>query len=140
MRTERKHGYIVFASPYPILEQGGLAFIVQSPATPSQVLLDESLEFIKEFVDRLKAMEDSDFESHQQGLINNLVKKPLNLQEKTNRLWRDIDRENYQFDTMDEIAHQVSLLSKQDIIQYLQTHIIGEKKKASAFYFDPSQP
>lgn len=138
MRTERKHGYIVFASPYPILEQGGLAFIVQSPATPSQILLEESLGFIKGFVSTLEAMTDSDFESHQQGLINNLVKKPLNLQEKTNRLWRDIDRENFKFDTMDEIARQVSLLSKQDIIEYLQANIIGEKKKATAFYFDPS--
>ena len=137
MRTERKHGYIVFATPYPILEQGGLGFIVQSPVTPSNVLVKESLDFIRHYVDTLKDMPAEDFTSHQQGLITNLTKKPLNLQEKTNRLWRDIDRQNEDFNTMDKIAEYVSKLTKDDVVEYLQQHMIGDKRKALSIVSDP---
>lgn len=138
MRTERKHGYIVFATPYPILEQAGLAFIVQSPETSTKTLLDESKQFIQEFSETLEAMTEQDFISHQQGLISNLTKKPLNLQEKTNQLWRDLDRDNQAFNTMDIIAKAVSKLNKQDVLNYLNEHINGDKKKAIALYYEPS--
>ncbi len=82
-------------------------------------------------------MTEADFSYHQQGLINNLIKKPLNLQEKTNRLWSDIDRDNSNFNTMEEIANLVATLNKADIIQYLNENIIGNKKKAIALFYDP---
>ena len=137
MRTERKHGYIVFATAYPILEQAGLGFIVQSPTTPANTLISESESFIEGFVQTMTDMTEADFAYHQQGLINNLNKKPLNLQEKTNRLWSDIDRDNSNFNTMEEIADLVATLNKADIIQYLNENIIGNKKKAIALFYDP---
>ncbi len=140
MRTERKHGYIVFATPYPILEQGGLGFIVQSPVSATNTLIQESLDFISTYIDTLKAMPEEDFAAHQQGLITNLTKQPLNLQEKTNRLWRDIDRQNDEFNTADKIAEHVSQLTKNDIVAYMQEHIIGDKRKAISIYSNPDQP
>jgi insulysin len=137
MRTERKHGYVVFATPYPILEQGGLGFIVQSPVTPSAILLEESEAFIKNFVSILEDMSDEDFTAHQQGLVTNLTKKPLNLQEKSNRLWKDLDRENLQFNTMDNIAEYVAELSKEDVLNYLREYIISPNKKAMFLSYDP---
>jgi insulysin len=138
MRTERKHGYIVFATPYPILEQGGLGFIVQSPTTATATLLAESEAFIENFVVTLEAMSNEDFILHRQGLVTNLTKKPLNLQEKTNRLWKDLDRENFAFNTMDIIAEHVAELSKQEIVDYLKQYIITEDKKAMFLSYDPA--
>jgi secreted Zn-dependent insulinase-like peptidase len=138
MRTERKHGYIVFATPYPILEQGGLGFIVQSPTTPTAILLAESEAFIENFVVTLEAMSKQDFIAHRQGLVTNLTKKPLNLQEKTSRLWRDLERENLAFNTMDKIAEHVAELSKQEIVDYLKQYIIAEDKKAMFLSYDPT--
>ncbi|MFT7109931.1 MAG: insulysin [Psychrobacter glaciei] len=139
MRTERKHGYIVFATPYPILEQGGLGFIVQSPVTPTATLLAESEAFIENFAVTLEAMSEQDFISHRQGLVTNLTKKPLNLQEKTSRLWRDLDRENLNFDTMDKIAQHVAKLSKQEVIDYLKQYIVATDKKAIFLSYDPKR-
>jgi insulysin len=139
MRTERKHGYIVFATPYPILEQGGLAFIVQSPVTPAATLLAESEAFIENFAVTLEAMSEQDFISHREGLVTNLTKKPLNLQEKTSLLWRDLDRENLKFDTMHKIAEHVAELSKQDVIDYLKQHIVAADKKAMFLSYDPQR-
>ena len=136
MRTQRKHGYIVFGTAYPMLEQGGLAFIVQSPSTPSQNLYDETQAFIQDFVNTLEEMPDDEYKAHQQGLIANLVKKPLNLKEKTNRYWRDIDIDNHQFNTYEELAKHVGLLSKQEIIAYIQKYLISNEKKALFLSFD----
>merc|ERR1711879_187862 len=43
MRTEQQLGYIVFASVYPQRTVPGLVFIVQSPGTPPQQLMDHSI-------------------------------------------------------------------------------------------------
>lgn len=138
MRTERKHGYIVFATAYPILEHGGMAFIVQSPVTPSNNLYKESLEFIEGYLPSLEAMSDEDFSAHQQGLISNLLKKPLNLQEKTGRYWTEIDRENAEFNTLEILADHIGNMSKQDIIDYIKNHILAKDSKSILLTYDPS--
>jgi secreted Zn-dependent insulinase-like peptidase len=138
MRTQRKHGYIVFGTAYPMLEQGGLAFIVQSPSTLSQTLFDETQAFITDFIQTLENMPNEEYAAHQQGLIANLVKKPLNLKEKTNRYWRDIDIDNEQFNTYQELAKHVEKLTKQELVQYLKTYFISDEKKALLLNFDGS--
>jgi secreted Zn-dependent insulinase-like peptidase len=138
MRTERKHGYIVFATAYPILEQGGMAFIVQSPVTPSKHLLSETMEFIEGYIPTLEAMSDEDFTAHQQGLVTNLLKKPLNLQEKTGRYWSEIDRDNGEFNTLETLADHIQTLNQQDIINYINDHILAKDSKAVVFTHDPS--
>lgn len=139
MRTQRKHGYIVFATPYPILKQGGLAFIVQSPTTTSQQLLNESQTFLKDFVGELKDMNAKDFTAHQQGLVNNLLKKPLSLKEKSNVFWREIDENNTEFNSKKNLADHVSALDKTTIIDYIEQYLLSEKAKSLVLYHDDKQ-
>ncbi|NVK38111.1 MAG: insulinase family protein [Gammaproteobacteria bacterium] len=136
MRTERKFGYVVFATPYPMLDQGGLAFIVQSPTAPSNLLFKESQEFLSNYVQQIRDMSDEDFTAHQQGLITNLLKKPLNLQEKTNRFWSEIDRENDQFNTQETLANYIEQLNQQDVANYLEQHVLAENSKALLLHYD----
>ncbi len=136
MRTERKHGYIVFASAYPMQEQGGLAFIVQSPQTPSQMLLDDSRTFINDFLQTLENMPAEEYSAHQQGLIGNLLKAPLNLKDKTNRFWSDIDRDNQNFDTLQSLAHEVEALTQQEVLKYMQENLVGDNAKALFLHVD----
>jgi len=139
MRTQRKHGYIVFATPYPILKQGGLAFIVQSPTTSSKQLLNESQAFLESFVDELKEMDDKDFNAHQQGLVNNLLKKPLSLKEKSNRYWREIDESNLNFDSKQILADHVSQLDKSTLVDYIQQYLLSDKVKSLVLSYDEKQ-
>ncbi len=136
MRTERKFGYVVFATPYPMLDQGGLAFIVQSPTAPSDVLFKESQEFLNNYAQEIRSMSDEDFTAHQQGLITNLLKKPLNLQEKTNRFWSEIDRENDQFDTQETLANYIEQLDQQDVANYLEQHVLADNSKGLFLHYD----
>lgn len=139
MRTQRKHGYIVFATPYPILKQGGLAFIVQSPTTSSQQLLDESQVFLKDFVGELEDMETTDFTAHQKGLINNLLKKPLSLKEKSNMFWREIDEGNTEFNSKKVLADYVSQLDKDTLIDYIKQNLLSNNAKSLVLYHDNTQ-
>ncbi len=139
MRTEREHGYIVFATAYPLLEQGGLALIVQSPKTPSKTLMSDSQDFLKGFIQTLNDMPEEEYLAHQQGLMSNLLKKPLNLSEKTGRFWSDIDIENTEFDTLQTLASEVESLSKKDILSYMENNMLGDNKKALLLTFDSAK-
>ena len=136
MRTERKFGYVVFATPYPILDQGGLAFIVQSPTTDSTILFDESQQFLHKYVANIRQMSDEDFTAHQQGLITNLMKKPLNLQEKSNRFWSEIDRNNTQFNTQQTLADFIAELNKNEVADYLEQYVLAPSSKGLLLHFD----
>ena len=136
MRTERKYGYVVFATPYPMIDQGGLAFIVQSPSTDSTTLFNESQQFLQGYIDTIRNMSDDDFSAHQQGLITNLTKKPLNLQEKSNQFWSEIDRNNYEFDTQQTLADYIAKLDKETVASYLEAHVLADTSKALFLHFD----
>ncbi len=139
MRTEKKYGYIVFASAYPMLEQGGLAFIVQSPNAQSSELLSETLAFIASFVKTLETMTAEEYKAHQEGLVSNLLKKPLNLEQKSSRFWSEIDRENDQFNTLEELAQYVRELTQEELITYLKQNLIGHNQKALNLHFDATK-
>lgn len=136
MRTEQKHGYIVFATPYPMLDQGGLAFIVQSPNTQSQILFEESHGFLTNYVEHIRNMSDDDFRAHRDGLINNLLKKPLNLKEKTGTFWKEIDRENHDFDTQQTLADFIGQLNQEQVANYLEQHVLAPSSKSIFLHYD----
>lgn len=125
MRTQRQYGYTVFATPYPMVEQAGLAFIVQSNKTDAQTLYGETQRFIQKFELTLLNMPPADYSAHQQGLVQRLLEKPRNLQEKTNLYWRDIDRGNDNFDTAQQIAAAVEATSKDQLLEYYNEHLIN---------------
>lgn len=125
MRTQRQYGYTVFATPYPVIEQAGLAFIVQSNKTDAKTLHGETQRFIQKFELTLLNMPDAEYQAHQQGLIQRLLEKPKNLQEKTNVYWREIDRDNLAFDTNEKIAAAVAATSKDKLLDYYNKHLIN---------------
>jgi secreted Zn-dependent insulinase-like peptidase len=44
-------------------------------------------------------MDDADFERHKQAFVQLLDEKPVNLNEKTKRLWFEIENERYEWGT-----------------------------------------
>ena len=136
MRTERQYGYVVFATPYPMLEQTGLAFIVQSDKTSSDHLLSETERFMQSFELQLLNMNDEAFTAHKQGLIQRLLEKPKNLREKTNDYWREIDRENSQFNTAQSIADEVEKLTKEELHAYYEKHVMAPDSHRLLLHYD----
>ena len=127
LRTEKKLGYIVSASPFPQNSVPGLIFIVQSPTATAVDILAETELFFTDFNDQLLEMSAIEFEEHKQGLISRLLSKKKNMGEKMGHFWHNIDVNRLTFDTNESIAREVELLSLSDI-QTLYTNSIIDKK------------
>ncbi|MAK92122.1 MAG: peptidase M16 [Oleibacter sp.] len=128
IRTELQMGYVVFATPYPQRDVPALAFIVQSPSSSPQEIIDQSLAFFSGYEETLAAMSDEEFASYRQGLITLLLEKPKNMNEKAGRFWRDIESERWSFDTTTAIAAEVEKLSKEDILALFRSAILQQQK------------
>jgi secreted Zn-dependent insulinase-like peptidase len=120
MRTQKQLGYVVFATPLPLLEVPGLALIVQSPSAIPSAILAESERFLNAFANTFANMSDTELAEHKQGLINRLNEKPKNLSEAAERIWKDIDINNTQFDTLSRIAQEVNTITRVELEQLLQ--------------------
>lgn len=125
IRTELQMGYVVFATPFPQQNVPGLAFIVQSPASDPQEILNQSMLFFRDFEQQLDDMPDEEFASYRQGLITLLLEKPKNMNEKAARFWRDIESERPGFDTNSAIAAEVEKLTADDIRTLYQSAILN---------------
>ena len=124
MRTEQQLGYIVFAAVYPQRTVPGLVFIVQSPGTQPQQLMDHSVTFWKQFEAKLAAMSAEEFQSFKDGLVSKLIEPPKNMGEKAARYWREIDTGREGFDTNSAIAELVKTLTLEQVQSMYQDLII----------------
>ncbi|WP_198343016.1 insulinase family protein [Oleiphilus messinensis] len=129
MRTEKQFGYIVFSAPIPLLEVPGIAFIIQSPKASPEILHTETLAYLSKQVDALTAMPDEQFERHKQALISRIKEKETTLQQRSNRFWSEIDRNNEGFNTQDQLVSAIQGLDKPAMLELLGKQL-GEQQQA----------
>mgnify|MGYP001219076650 CR=1 FL=1 len=127
LRTEKKLGYVVSASPFPQNAVPGLVFIVQSPTTDTNGILSETELFFNDFNQQLAELTLEEFEDHKQGLISRLTSKKKNMAEKVGHFWHNIEVNRLTFDTNEAIAAEVETIELADI-QKLFTSSVIEKK------------
>lgn len=138
LRTEKKMGYIVSASPFPQNAVPGLIFIVQSPTASSAEILTESEHFFADFKQQLAQLTAKEFEDHKQGLISRLVSKKKNMSEKVGHFWHNIEVNRLSFDTNEAIAKEVENIQQADIQALFESSII-EKKDPRLIFSHSSQ-
>ncbi|WP_416398489.1 insulinase family protein [Allohahella sp. A8] len=136
VRTQKQMGYVVFATPFTLLEVPGLAFIVQSPSNRPAEIHAETTDFLNEFATSVESMTDADFEQHKAALITRLLEKDKTLEQRSDRYWTEIDIGNENFDTTKQIAKAVSALSKSEVLAYYQKQFI-EAPEGLLFYAEP---
>ncbi|ASP40317.1 peptidase M16 [Bacterioplanes sanyensis] len=122
MRTEQQLGYVVAAAPYPQQTVPGLIFVVQSPDTAPEQLVEHSEIFLRQFATTLADMSAEEFVNHQQGLTTRLLQAPKNMSEKAARHWSELSIGRQTFDTNSAIAKLVNDISKDDIVALYQQH------------------
>lgn len=118
LRTEKQLGYIVFASPYAMLEVPGLAFVVQSPSASKVELYDETKRFLKSRVETLSTLEEADFERYKQAVISRLEEKETNLGQRSNRYWSEIDKKNYDFNSKQQLIEAIAATSLEQLREF----------------------
>ena len=116
LRTERKIGYVVFASPLTLRGVPGLAFVVQSDTSPPEVLREEVEAFVERFEAVLGSMSEEDFERHRRAVESALLEAETRLDERTERYWSEIQRERYEFDSRERLLEAVRALTREQLL------------------------
>ncbi len=124
IRTTKQLGYVVFASPLPIMDVPGLAFIVQSPTASASKLIEEIETFMMNF-DVAKVSQD-EFDAHKRALLTQILQTDKRLSERSNRYWTEIDSKEYNFDSREQLAAALSAI-KLDEFQAFYTGLLLEK-------------
>ena len=119
LRTEQQLGYVVVAMNPVFYEQGGIAFLVQSPvAGPFRLKMQTRL-FMESQAARFEEMSEEEFSANRGGLITKLIQRDKNLGQRAQRYWSELDRGITTFDARRQMASMVSNLNRADMVSYL---------------------
>ncbi|WP_020407664.1 insulinase family protein [Hahella ganghwensis] len=128
IRTQAQMGYVVFATPYTLLDVPALAFIVQSPSHSAEQIHDATNNFINRFADILNQLPEAEFEKHKEALVTRLSESDKTLEQRSDRYWTEIDVKNFQFDTREQIASLVQGMDKETLLAYYRQHFIENRQ------------
>lgn len=134
LRTEKQLGYIVFASPFSMLEVPAIAFIVQSPNTSADVIFDETKTFISDQKSALSELSQEEFARYKKAVISRLEEKETQINQRSNRYWSEIDKENYSFDSKQKLIAAIESIELSDFQAFYRGR--ADKKGASFIVFN----
>lgn len=128
LRTQQQLGYIVFATPFPIMDTPGLAFIVESPKVDGATIDKRVGQFLAAYADTLAAMPAATFQQQKMAVITDLRQKPKRLGDVTERYWGDIDEDRVRFDRRERLIKAVSALTQADLLSRFRADIVPEHR------------
>lgn len=117
LRTSKQLGYVVFATPYILKDQAGLAFVVQSPSALPESLVEHINQFIDDFIathlanDASREALKKEFLDAKKALRHELKIPAKNLREQTSRYWSDINNQKWQFDSRQKTVDALEVMS-----------------------------
>ncbi|WP_051559815.1 insulinase family protein [Marinobacterium jannaschii] len=115
LRTEKQLGYVVFETPLQLRRAPGLAFVVQSPVAAPTELEKHINGFISGMQAQLDELDEQQLERYKQSVVSRVMKRENTLTERSARYWREIDRDQANFNSREELAAAVQALSLADI-------------------------
>lgn len=118
LRTQRQLGYIVFANYLPMGDVPGIALIVQSPVADPVQLEAYFDQFMQHVIEDLKTLDEERLDEFRQGLISRLRQPDLHLSERSQRYWRELDRES-EFTTHRLLAEHVAQITAEQLLEQL---------------------
>ncbi|MCR8915276.1 peptidase M16 [Marinobacter panjinensis] len=133
LRTNRQLGYIVYATPFEMLETPALGFVVQSPEASSEQIDKAVQEFSKTFRGTLSEMSEQDLQREKQAVLSKLMEQDRRLGEISERYWREIDRGETGFDSREKLAEAINGVSRETLIETLENQVIERQKALRVF-------
>ncbi len=128
IRTTRQLGYIVYATPFEILETPALGFVVQSPKA-TQAQIDQAVrEFSAQFEARLANMDQASLNREKQAVISKLLERDRQLGDISGRYWREIDRAATDFDSRERLAEAVQAVKKDALLETFREAVLNRER------------
>ncbi|SDX70138.1 insulinase family protein [Marinobacter mobilis] len=116
IRTQRQLGYIVYATSFEMLDTPALGLVVQSPEAEPEAIDQAVREFTADFIARLDNMDEAMLDREKQAVISTLLDQDRKLSDASNRFWQEIDRDNAQFDTREQLAEAITKISHEQLM------------------------
>ncbi|MBW7472403.1 insulinase family protein [Marinobacter sp. M216] len=128
IRTTRQLGYIVYATPFEILETPALGFVIQSPgASPEQI--DQAVrQFSADFEAQLASLDEAGLNREKQAVISKLLERDRQLGDISSRYWREIDRNATDFDSREQLANAVKGVSRQALLETFRKAVLDREQ------------
>ena len=139
LRTRKQLGYVVFASSMPVMQVPGLAFVVQSPNTSTLELRQHADAFLRSATETLKGLPQAEFDRFRESLVERLLEPDKTLSARSNRYWREIDRNPGQFDEHVKLAAAVRSLTVDDVLNAFQRTVLGPERARVEVHAVPTQ-
>lgn len=133
LRTNRQLGYIVYATPFEMLETPALGFVVQSPEASGEDIDKAVREFSQTFRETLSEMSEQDLKREKQAVISKLMEQDRRLGEISERYWREIDRGETGFDSRERLAEAINGVSHEALMRTLENQVIERQKALRVF-------
>ncbi|MDX1633599.1 MAG: insulinase family protein [Marinobacter sp.] len=136
IRTTRQLGYVVYATPYEMLETPALGFVIQSPEATGPALDQAVREFSGQFRQTLTGLTDAELEREKQAVVSRLLEQDRTLSEVSERYWREIDRNQTGFNSRELLADAVQRTGL-DQLQALYESAVMERNQALRIITSP---
>jgi len=133
LRTRQQLGYNIGAAALPIKDVPALVFILQSSVISAVEIEQRIQTFINDFEQQLTAMPLAEFEQYKSGLITRLLEKDKNLQKSSYRHWLEIDRQNYDFNSKQQIADVVKTINKVELLAIYSGSLLNHPRKFRSY-------
>ncbi|WP_372965548.1 insulinase family protein [Marinobacter sp.] len=128
LRTTRQLGYIVYATSFEMLETPALGLVIQSPEASGTAIDEAVTEFANAFAAKLAHFSPSQLDREKQAVISQLTERDRQLGEVSNRYWREIDRENYKFDSRERMAAAIRKVTLDELEQTFRETLIERQR------------
>ncbi len=127
IRTNKQLGYVVYATPYEMLETPALGFIVQSPGATGEEIDNAARSFVRTFTQTLEDMSDADLTREKQAVISKLLEQDRQLGDVSERYWQEIDRSEDNFDSREKLADAVRSVSAKQLLERYKTSVLKRR-------------
>jgi len=128
IRTTRQLGYIVYATAFEMLETPALGLVVQSPEADAQAIDQAVQAFSADFEGQLAELDDNRLNREKQAVISQLLQQDRQLAEVSGRYWREIDRNNEDFDSREQLAEAIRKVTLEDLQQTYRKTLLNRER------------
>ncbi|NOQ63810.1 MAG: peptidase M16 [Methyloprofundus sp.] len=133
LRTRQQLGYNLGAGAISTKDLPGMLYILQSTLISAPEIERRFRSFINGFQAELAQLPEAEFENYKAGLITRILEKDKSLQTRSSRNWREIDRDNTNFDTKELIAAAIGEINKTQLMLMYQEWLIDNPRQFRSY-------
>lgn len=124
LRTDKQLGYAVGVTQLSVADYPGLGFYIQSSVANLPDIMGHFDSFRTEYTEYLETLDEETFAEAKEGVLGSLREQPQNISQEAGRIRADWRRENFSFDSRDQLIAAVENLRLDDMLAFYQQQML----------------